>query len=140
MKNRMKNVMMVVVIALISQSCATLFGGGKYVATIKPHNPNSTIYVNGVDYGKGDIEIKHKRNKTMYVESVAVDGSKASVKVTKKFRWGIQGATLGTALFFWPVLPVGLGIDLISGGAFKPNTDIKGVNKIDNKNYEISID
>ncbi len=136
MKNRMKNVMMVVVIALISQSCATIFSGTKYTANIKTTNPNSEIYVNGVKQGVGSVTVRQKRKKEMLIESKNNDVTTTLV-VDKSIKWGSQFLNL---LNWYSFIPVGTIVDLISGGIWQPDhKNMPSVEKVNNKTFDITV-
>jgi len=97
-------------------SCATIFGGSTFYASIFVNNkPNTQIFVDGSFVGKGSAFIKYPRDKTFIIE-LRQEGCKPVKQIfDKTHRVGI----LMMNIFSFGV--IGYLCDLSTGAAFKPD-------------------
>ena len=121
---------------LFFNSCGVMFGGSKYVGNIKVEDhPNAEIYANGEKIGKGEATKSFNRNKDLKIE-VRQDGCEPkSQEFEKKFRTG----NFILSALTWGI--IGAGVDLGTGGAYKPDhRNNNAIKKVSDKNYIFNID
>ncbi len=117
-------------------SCGVMFGGSKYSGTInvKDH-PNAEIYVDGNKLGNGQATSLFPRNRPLVVE-VKEEGCETK---TQTFNKAFRTGNFILSVVSWGIL--GIGVDLGTGAAYKPdhrsNPNIK---KLSDKNYTFDID
>jgi len=132
----MKNVLMMVVTAMLFTSCATMFSGTSYTANVTATKPDSEIFINGKSKGTGDVTVRQKRRHKMEIEVVSGDKT-TEYTVQKSIKWGSQVANL---LNWWSFIPIGTIIDLASGGIWQPeHKHVPEVTKVNNKEFNIKI-
>jgi hypothetical protein len=102
--------------SILFTSCGVMFGGSKYNAhiTVKDH-PNAEIYANGEKMGNGEVSGLFKRNQPLTIE---VKQDKCQPKTTN-FNNAFRTGNFILSVFSWGLL--GLGVDLGTGAAFKPD-------------------
>ena len=132
----MKRTVLIILIALLSQSCATMFSGTSYTANISATKPNSEIYIDGRLKGTDNVSLRYDRKKEMEIE-VKNGQEVEGFTVVKTVKWGSQAANL----LNWVYLPVGTIIDLATGGIYQPeHKKVEEVYKVDEKTFNIIID
>jgi len=132
-KNLLKSILLVF-IALSLNSCAAMFGGTKYVAHVTPSNKQADVYMNDIKYGTGDTKIKVKRSNNLNLTLKAEDCEDLDKMYVKEARVPIVILSFVSWGF------IGLIVDFASGAAYKPDVDVPGVQKIDDKNYRFVVD
>ena len=139
LKMMKKSILFIAVAVLCSStltSCGVMFGGSKYQGTIvaKDH-PNADIYVDGQKIGTGTTTKLFPRNKQLVV-TLEEDGCEPqTLTYNKSFRTG----NFILSVVSWGI--IGLGIDLGTGAAYKP--DHKGnsnIQKLSTKKFNIDAD
>lgn len=147
----MKNNYRVIAVLLISisclSSCATIFGGARYNATVVVNNkPNATIIYQGENVGRGKAYISVKRKEankfSFIVKEDGCEEQKYSFR-SRTFRgWALFGSliTFTGTINAVPVLPIGAIIDVSTGAVWKPDVYEKGVIKQNYKNYKYLVD
>lgn len=138
----------IVLSMIILSSCATIVGGSGYWAHVKvPDHPNAKISYKGVYQGTGTAVIKVKRVDARNF-SVTIEEEGCQPKLydftTRAFRgWALTGTlflgSISTFYLFSIPIPWAEAVDLINGAFWKPNTDEKGITKIDFKNFQYTI-
>lgn len=118
---------------LVMSSCATMFGGSKYVAQIQPSSPDSEVFINDESYGTGDIEVKRKRNKELEVKLVSPQGESVTKTYEKEVRVGTGILSFLSWGFAGPLL------DLGTGAIFRPDTDSRDVTRVSTKKYRFNV-
>jgi hypothetical protein len=121
-------------IAILMNSCATIFGGTKYVAHVTPSNKQADVYMNDIKYGTGDTKIKVKRSNNLNLTLKAEVCDDLDKMYVKEARIPI----VILSFLSWGLL--GIIVDFADGAAYKPDVDIPGVQKIDDKNYKFIVD
>ena len=122
--------------SMLFSSCGVMFGGSKFSGTIVANgHPKADIYVNNEKIGTGQTTKLFPRNRDLAVE-LREEGCAPQTKVfPNKFRTGnfiLSILTFGL---------VGLGIDLGTGAAYKPDhKNDPNVKKISNKDFEFKMD
>ena len=134
-----KSIFTVVVLFLLSMtlnSCGVMFGGSKYRGTIvaKDH-PNAAIYVNGEKAGNGEVSGLYKRNETMKVE-LKEEGCEPK---TQNFSNAFRTGNFILSVVSWGL--VGLGVDLGTGAAYKPDhRNDPDIERLSDKNFTFTMD
>jgi|SRR6478672_1663517 len=136
MKRKISMVAMSLAMAITLNSCGVMFGGSKYEATIVAKNrPNADIYVDGQKIGKGQATTLHKRNKAMTVELKEEGQDLQSQVFDKAFRTG----NFILSVVSWGL--IGLGVDLGTGAAYKPDhKNNPAIQRVDAKKYTFTIE
>lgn len=138
----------VVTVAIVVSSCATIVGGAKYVAEVQvPDFPNANIKYQGTSRGMGVATFKVPRAEANNF-SVTIDheGCRTqTTKFTKKtFRgWAFTGTLLGWTGFIQGIpvpIPWGILVDGSTGALWKPDINEEGVSKKDYDHYVYRID
>ncbi len=125
-----------IVISMTMNSCGVMFGGSRYNATIIAKNhPNAEIYVNGEKSGTGTVKGTYYRNRPLEVK-IKEDGCEEHKKTYHEvFRTG----NFILSAFTWGLL--GIGIDLGTGAAFKPDHRREAsITKKNSKNFVFNIE
>ncbi len=142
------NLLILFIVVIIVNGCATIFGGARYNAHISVvGHPNSSIYYQGEKKGNGKA--------TFLVKRAQSDKLKITIKeagcpdYTHKYDSKVPrlGAVLGTAsevaqmiLSQTIVIPLGSIIDFSTGAYWKPNVLNIDINKIDYDNFKYILD
>lgn len=127
-------------------SCATIIGGSRYNAHIRVSNdPRAKITVDGQFVGRGEAVVPVKRsmaNKFSFVVESDECDPEPHTYTTRTFR----GWAFFSSLIFWTgstssgiPLPFGIVIDAATGSLWKPNTNERGVTKINYKNFQYLV-
>ncbi|QES89705.1 hypothetical protein [Rhizosphaericola mali] len=132
-----KNLVLVVGLfgMLTLNSCGVIFGGSKYHANIivRDH-PNADIYVNGDKIGTGSANGLYKRDKRLKVEVKQNDCPPLTKEFDRKFRTGnFILSCVGFGL-------IGLGVDLGTGAAYKPDDSDPNITRETTKDFTFKID
>lgn len=127
MTNTFKSIIYLLTISILFSSCGVMFGGSKYNAVIEvKDHPNAIIYANGNKIGMGKANTLLPRNESLNIEISQEGCETKSQTFYKKFRTG--NFILSTLM--WGL--IGIGVDLGTGAAYKPdhvnNTEITRVN------------
>lgn len=138
--NSMKKSILIIALLILSSttltSCGVMFGGSKYQATIVAQNhPNAEIYVDGQKIGTGTATKLLMRNKPLIVTLEEEGCESQTITFDKAFRTG----NFILSAVSWGIL--GMGIDLGTGAAYKP--DHKGntaIQKVNDKDYTFDLD
>jgi hypothetical protein len=121
---------------ILLNSCGVMFGGSRYEGTItaKDH-PNAEIYVDGQKMGMGQVTATFPRNRALNVE-VKEDGCDAKAQTfIPAFRTG--NFILSVVSFGL----IGLGVDLGTGAAYKPDhKNNPSIKKVSDKKYTFDVD
>jgi hypothetical protein len=134
--SRIRNVVAVIVLAVLSQSCASMFSGTMYTANVSATKPNSEIYINGKLKGTDKVTVRQNRKTEMQIE-VKNQGQTEDFTVYKSIKWGSQVANLLNWVYF---VPVGTIVDAATGAVWQPeHKDVPEVTKVNNKNFNIVI-
>jgi len=145
MKN-LFNLLMLLAIASILSSCATIIGGSKYYAKVQvPDHPNAKIEYKGDYQGTGEASFKAKRKEANnFSVTIKEEGCETQTKdfTQRKFRgWAFAGTVVGwTGLYSGIPLPWGVAVDLSTGALWKPDINENGVTKQDFNHYIYRID
>lgn len=129
-------------ILLLTTSCGTIIGGSKYNATIEViNNPYAKISYQGEEIGIGTAQIKVRRKDADKVRFYVQEDNKAVQYFqfsSRETRWGavVGNAFLGFGFYYSLVT---YGIDLLTGGLWKPDTYEKGIRKINFNHYVYSL-
>lgn len=139
---------LLVAVAILLPSCATIIGGTNYNAHVKVKNyPNAKITFYGNQQENGSATYKVPR----------VDANKFSFKVKEEgcdqqtFNFtqrSFRGGTLAVSIPSWTLtfsgfpipIPLGLMVDLGGSTFWKPNVNEKFVSKTDFKNFNYIVD
>lgn len=133
----MKHLVIIIGVALLSQSCATMFSGTNYTANIRAVEPGSEIYVDGKSKGTDKVTVRYSRKKDMHIE-VKNQNSTTEFDVLRTVKWGSQVANLLNWVYF---IPLGTIVDAASGAIWQPeHKEIPEVVKVDDKIFNITID
>ena len=126
---------MTMLITMMLQSCAVMFGGSKYNASINT-DPEAEIYINGFKEGKGNTTVLVPRNQNLEV-NLKKEGYE---DVRRVYPNKLRGGTLVLTIISWFI--VGLAVDFGTGAIYKPDTATRGVVQNDGKNfvYEVEFD
>ncbi len=144
----MKNILKIALITSISvslTSCATMFGGCKYYATVQvPNHPTAKIEYKKEIKGVGEATFKVPRKEAgKFSVTITEEGCKPIEKnfIRKTFRgWAFVGSVVGwTGLFNGIPLPWGVIVDAATGAWWKPNINEEGVSKRNFKHYNYTI-
>lgn len=147
MKNAVLLTLVIVVVLLFSQGCATIVGGQKYQAHVKvKDNPNATITYKGNYQGNGSAVLKVKRvdadNFTFVVKEK--DCKEQSFNYSSSVLRG--GALVGTLLGWTGITPTGIPlpwgilVDMSTGALWKPDISEGGIQKIDYDNFTYVVE
>ncbi len=122
--------------SLLLSSCGVMFGGSKYNANIEvKDHPKADIYANGEKIGTGQISTSFKRNQPLKIE---VKQEKCEPK-TKNFDNKFRTGNFILSVLSWGI--IGIGVDLGTGAAFKPdhNND-PNIEKLSTKDFKFTVD
>ncbi len=127
---------------LFLTSCATICGGLKYNAHILVNGrPQAEIIHEGIVRGNGSASILVKRkNANKFSLTIREQGCDEQTfnYQSRTFRgWALAG----TVITFTTntLIPIGLGVDLVTGALWKPNVSEEGVLKHNFKNFQYVI-
>lgn len=146
-KRNVFTLMAIAAVAGFISSCATIAGGGSYVARVQVANhPDATIVYRGMDRGTGVAIFNAKRRDAdKFSVTIKKEGCETQTKdfVQRSFRgWAFTGSLLGwTGLVpgtFIP-LPWGLVVDGATGAWWKPDENEPGVTKMDYDHFFYEI-
>ena len=111
-----KTISILLLCLIFLTSCGVMFGGTQYSGTITVQDhPNADIYIDGSKVGKGITTGTFKRKNSLIVE-IKEEGCADKTQTFEK--------TLRTGNFIISILSwglIGLGVDLGTGAAYKPN-------------------
>ncbi|QMU65086.1 MAG: hypothetical protein GKR88_12835 [Flavobacteriaceae bacterium] len=136
MKTKLTILLCSILISVTASSCGVIFGGSKYNATIIAKNhPNADIYVNGEKTGKGTATGTYHRNRPLEVK--VKDGN--CKEYTKTYHKIFRTGNFILSVISWGI--IGIGVDLGTGAAYKP--DHRGepsITKVNDKNYTFTVE
>ena len=120
---------------VLLNSCGVMFGGSKYQGTIiaKDH-PNAEIYVNGKKLGNGQATALFPRNEQLNVELKEPGCETKTQTFGKSFRTG----NFILSVFAWGL--IGLGVDLGTGAAYKPDRKNPAIKQENTKDFTFTVD
>lgn len=136
MKKRISVVVVSLSMLILLNSCGVMFGGSKYEGTIvaKDH-PNAEIYVNGQKMGNGQVTALFPRDRSLNVEIKEEGCTPKTQTFEKAFRTG----NFILSVFTFGIL--GLGVDLGTGAAYKPDhKNNTAIQKVSDKKYTFNVD
>lgn len=139
------SVLMLFASLFILSSCATMFGGSRYNATVQVANhPKAKIMYKGEHKGTGEATFKVKRKEAdEFTITIQEEGCEAETKeFTKKtFRgWSLVGSiVMWTGLVNGIPLPWGVVLDEATGSWWKPSVKEEGVVKENFNNYIYTV-
>ena len=142
----LKHLLSIIIFSVLISSCATIIGGSKYYAHVKvSDHPNAKISYNGVYQGAGQATILVKRNDadnlSLVVKEEGLDEQTFNYTQNSFRGWAFVGTVLGwTGLYNGIPLPWGIVVDFATGSLVKPNTNEKGITKMNYKNYIYNLD
>ncbi len=121
----------ILLIVLLSASCATIFSGSRQQVAVSSNPPTARVFVNGQDAMAStpcylDLKRKSKQNITL-----KKDGYE-DVNLTIKGKF--NATTLVNFLGFGFFGPIGIGIDYATGAAYRYSPSIYGELSITNSN------
>lgn len=129
----------IVILAMLLSSCATTVGGRKYYAKVVVNkHPDALILHKDTLAGIGTAVLKLKRARAdEVVFCVSKEGCKTQEFSFDKRRYRF-GASVGS-LVFWSsisyspfiIIPLGLGVDHLTGAVWKPDDKNKQIEKVD---------
>lgn len=132
----MKTPVLLLALFLVNSGCGVMFGGSRYTGSVlvKDH-PNAQIYYNGNKMRKGgDVQL-FPRNRPLSIE-VREEGCESK---TQTFN-----TTFRTGNFILSVVSfgiIGLGVDLGTGAAYKPDhLHDPNIEKMTTKNFIFTVD
>jgi hypothetical protein len=134
-----KSILFIAVAILFSASltsCGVMFGGSKYQGTIvvKDH-PNTDIYVDGQKIGTGTTTKLFNRNKPLVLTLEEKGCETQTVTYDKSFRTG----NFILSAISWGL--IGIGVDLGTGAAYKPDHNGNpSIQKVSTKNFIFNVD
>ena len=122
--------------SLLLSSCGVMFGGSKYNANIEvKDHPKADIYANGEKIGTGQISTSFKRNQPLKIE---VKQEKCEPK-TKNFDNKFRTGNFILSVLSWGI--IGIGVDLGTGAAFKPDhNNYPNIEKLSTKDFKFTVD
>lgn len=126
----------VVLLLTTLPSCCVVFGGRRYIGTIKViNNPNASIWVQGIKLGEGQVTRRFLRSKPLLVE-VKQEGCP-----TKHVIFDNAIRTENVVLTYLTLGTPGCIVDIAAGAVFKPahKTD-PTIKKINFKKFDFEID
>ena len=113
-----------IIISILCLSCGTIINGTTQQITISSSPEESEVKINGISYGKTPLFIDLERNKSLMF-SIEKQGYKTfKGKITRQF----SGVAILNIIPF--LSPLGLVIDVISGGAYKLSPNSVNINLI----------
>jgi len=136
MKNYTKTIGSLLVITFLMSSCGVMFGGSKYNAIIEVKNhPNAIITANGNKLGSGKVTALLPRNESLNIQ-ISEEGCETKTQTFyKKFRTG----NFILSVLSWGL--IGLGVDLGTGAAYKPDhINNQEITKLNTKTFLVDID
>lgn len=128
--------LVIVATLLLFNSCGLMFGGSKYngLIIVKDH-PDAQITIDGVDKGKGKYLGTFNRNEVINVQ-VKEEGCE---QITRPFRQVLRTGNFILSFLTWGI--VGIGIDVATGAAFKPDhIHDPSIKKAGYKSYIFTVD
>ena len=112
----MKNILIIIITAIVFQGCATIFTGTKSHVKVDGMPENAKVYLNGNFIGNAPTKVKVSK-KALKDNSIITVKSKgyetATIKVVRKTK---TGALIFDVIFMF----VGLPIDFATGAIYKP--------------------
>lgn len=135
------------ILIFLSPGCAVIVGGSKYNAIVKVEGGESpTIYYKGNKVGTGSAVVKIPRkdaDKLVFAVKEDECEEQQFSFTSRKFRgWAFVGS-----LFTFSIItndgipiPVGSAVDLALGANWKPNSEEIGIQKLDYKNFQYTLD
>ncbi|MFN4084273.1 MAG: hypothetical protein ACK4K9_11640 [Bacteroidia bacterium] len=135
----------IAVIPFLMTSCATIFGGSRYIAHIVvADRPNAKIVYKGEIKGTGSASIKVNRNEANRFSFIVKEDGCQEQKfdyTSRTFRgWAFVGTIVGwTGISSGIPIPWGVIVDLATGAVWKPNTMENGISKDDYKNFRYLV-
>jgi len=135
----------VIILITSFSSCATIFGGSRYVAKVHvPEHPDAKIEYEGRYIGTGEATVKVKRkNANNFKVNISKEGCRDETKrfYERSFRgWAFVGSLVTFTTFTPLPIPWGVALDAALGAWWKPDVEEKGVLKQDINNYYYRID
>lgn len=130
----MKKIILPSILILSLSSCATMFGGSKYIAQIQPSDPSSEVFIGGESFGTGNVEVLRKRNKPLEVELRSPDGKTSRKIFENEVRIGTGILSFLSWGFAGPLL------DLGTGAIYRPDIEPKSVSRLSTKKYLFEVE
>lgn len=113
----MRNLLVILIIAVSFSSCATLFSGTKTNVKVKGYPEGAKVYYNGNFEGNAPCNVKVSKNSlkngNTKIQIKAEGYIDSEVTMSKKMK---TGAFIGNFLIF----PAGHIIDFVTGAIYKP--------------------
>jgi hypothetical protein len=138
-KDMKKSIIFIAMTILISASftsCGVMFGGSKYQGSIEvKDHPNAEIYVDGQKLGTGSATKLFPRNRPLVV-TVEQEGCE---KNTQTFDKAFRTGNFILSAVSWGI--IGIGVDLGTGAAYKPDhAGNPSIQKLNTKDFNFSVD
>ncbi|MEQ9301746.1 MAG: hypothetical protein RIF33_24410 [Cyclobacteriaceae bacterium] len=116
-------------------SCGVMFGGSKFVGYIEAKDhPEAEIYVDGQKKGKGSSSDIYARNRPLVVELRQDGCENQTTTYYQTFRTG----NFILSVITWGL--IGLGVDLGTGAAYKPDhRGYSDIERVNDRNYTIKV-
>lgn len=140
-KNNLLNFIGLILLTVMTSSCATIVGGTNYYAKVQvPNHPDAKIEYKGKVLGLGEASFKAERKKANeFSVTISKEGcERETINFhERKFRgWAFVGTLVGfTGIVSGVPLPWGVAVDGMTGAWWKPDINEKGVMKQDYNHY-----
>lgn len=117
MKNLIK-LFSIIVLSLILSSCATIFSGSHDDVTFSSTPPGAKVIIDGKEFGKTPITLIMETDESYNVDFILDDYDNYHTTIESNFNYV---SLLNILWFYPPTIGICVGIDLITGSAFRLN-------------------